>query len=88
MEHAGLWVLYWVVGMLPFVLVAFAVLWIAYLRYKARLARERVVAEAPAPGAEDPVWELARVNNEIAIELEKSRAVLESTRESVAKGTR
>lgn len=75
------------VVLLPALLLAAGVLFVGYLAYKARVARE----EAPAQelmADEDPAGELTEINDELQQVAEEAAASLERTRETMDEGLR
>lgn len=75
------------VFLLPALLLAAGILWVGYLAYRARLARE----EAPAQelmADEDPADELTEINDELERLAGEAAASLERTRKTMDEGLR
>ena len=75
----------WTVGMLPFVGLAFAILYAGHVSYANARERERRANEPPRA---DPIVELSRVNVEIAETLGRARRTLEETQATLQRGIR
>lgn len=72
--------------MLPWVGIAFAILYAGYVAYDARRAREAAaLAPTHAPGP-DPVDELERLNTEIARLATQTRKSLDDARDAMQRG--
>lgn len=74
-----------VLWMLPWVLIAAAVIYAGYAGYQASLARQQALPPRTGP---DPVDELARVNTELARVATQARKSLEGAREAFQHGLR
>lgn len=70
--------------MLPFLGFALVALYVGYVAYEAKLARD-----APKPDlGPDPIHELEAVNTELARAVTQARVTLEHARDAVHKGVR
>ena len=76
---------YVLLAMLPFVALAFGILYVGYVAYGNERIREVHAQRAPPI---DPLPEMRRTNDEIAEGLARARATLEETRKAVARGTK
>lgn len=71
--------------MLPFVALAFAVVYVGYVAYDARLTKERLAREPPFDGRA-AVRDLAAANDQITREARETQALLARTRETLRRG--
>lgn len=65
--------------------MAFASIYVGYLAYQARVAREQASTSVRGP---DPIVELSRVNEQVQRELAAASATLERARDAVQRGVR
>lgn len=70
--------------MLPFLGIALVALYVGFVAYQTKEARQNV-ARAP-PRGPDPVIELERINTELSRLAVQTRKSLESARDAMAKG--
>lgn len=71
--------------LLTLLVIDAAILFVGWLAYRARRAREEAARERPA-WEPDPVTELARLRDETAQELAHARVRLESVRDAFRRG--